>query len=42
MAVATYKYLTRSKSEYCWKKCSAERKAALLGNKATMMKPRVS
>ena len=32
---ATYKYLSRSKSEYCWKKCSGERKAALLGNKAT-------
>ena len=32
---ATYKYLSRSKSEYCWKKCSPERKAALLGNKAT-------
>ena len=32
---ATYKYLSRSKSEYCWKKCSTERKAALLGNTAT-------
>ena len=32
---ATYKYLSRSKSEYCWKHCSEERKSALLGNKAT-------
>ena len=32
---ATYKYLSKSKSEYCWKNCSEERKNALLGNKAT-------
>ena len=32
---ATWKYLSASGSEYCWAKCSEERKRALIGTKAT-------
>ena len=32
---ATWKYLSASGSEYCWDKCTEERKKALIGNKAT-------
>ncbi|KAL7552655.1 hypothetical protein ACHAWF_015887 [Thalassiosira exigua] len=32
---ATHKYLSSSGSDYCWKRCSDERKQALLGKKAT-------